>query len=285
MKGSRYALKITKIINNNVVSSIDEQGREVVIMGRGIGFQRVPDDEIDQKKVEKIFLIQGKDNRKQFQALVEKIPYEHIKTANKIISYAKFSLNKKLSDTIYIALTDHISFAIERKKQGMEFHNALLWEIKRFYNHEFLIGKEALSIIKEQLEVELPEDEAGFIALHIVNAELDTDMQHSIQMTQIIQDVLNIVRYHFHIELDEKTLAYERFLTHLKFFVQRAICNQYYQTDDLEFCELIKRKYPEAYCCAEKIRNYMESKVDYRLTEEEIVYLTVHIKRIIDEQE
>ena len=103
-------MKITKIINNNVVSSVDEQGREVVIMGRGIGFQRVPDDEIDQKKVEKIFLIQGKDNREQFQVLVEKIPYEHIKTANKIISYAKFSKNKKLRYKIYINLNDHIIF-------------------------------------------------------------------------------------------------------------------------------------------------------------------------------
>lgn len=278
-------LKIAKIINNNVVSSINENGSEIVVMGRGVGFQRSAGDDINEEKIEKIFILKDKDKREQFQSLMEKIPYEHIKTANKIISYAKCSLKKKLNDTIYIALTDHISFAVERAKQGIEFHNALLWEIKRFYNHEFLIGKEAVLIIKEQLGVELPEDEAGFIALHIVNSELDTDMQHSVKMTKIIQDVLNIVRYHFHIELDENTLAYERFLTHLKFFVQRAVCNQYYKTDDLDFCDLVKRRYPEPYCCAKKIRNYMESSMDYELTEEEIIYLTIHIKRIVDEQE
>lgn len=273
---------ITKVINNNVVSSLDEQNNEIVVMGRGVGFRKAVGDEIDESLIEKIFLLTGQTTN-QFKQLIESIPYEHIRVANEIISYAKRSLNKRLNDNIYVALTDHLSYAITRNKSGVKFKNALLWEIKRFYNHEFLIGKEALGIVKKRLDIELSEDEAGFIALHIVNAELDTDMEQSLAMTKMIQDILNIVKYHYNIVLDEDSLAYERFLTHLKFFIQRAISNQFYGTDDMEFCKMIQKQYKDAYECVLKIKEYIISKLEYEISEEEVTYLTIHIKRVISD--
>jgi len=252
-------------------------------MGRGVGFKKTTGDEIDEALVEKIFSLAGHTTTSQFKQLVENVPYEHIRVANEIIVYAKRSLNKKLNDNIYITLTDHLSYAITRQKSGVKFKNALLWEIKRFYNHEFLIGKEALGIVKRRLDIELSEDEAGFIALHLVNAELDTNMEQSLAMTEMIQDILNIVKYHFGIVLDENSLDYERFLTHLKFFIQRAVSNQLYSTDDLEFCRMIQKQYKEACGCVLKIKEYMVSKLDYKISEEEITYLTIHIKRIVSD--
>ena len=270
------------MINNNVLSSLDDQGQEIVVMGRGIAFQKKAGEEVDTEKIDKIFALSSKKITGQLETLLEKIPYEHIQAANDIIAYARVSLNRKLNDSIYIALTDHINFAIERKKQGIVFQNALKWEIRRFYNHEYQIGKEALEIIKRDLDVDLSEDEAAFIALHIVNAELDTETNQTMKMMKIIKDIENIVRYHFNIVFDEESLAYERFTTHLKFFVQRAVCNQFYKTEDEEFCRLIRRQYSDAYVCAGKIRDYMKLHVDYDLTEEEVIYLTVHIKRLTD---
>ena len=126
------------------------------------------------------------------------MPIEHVQIANEIISFAKVSLGKKLNDNIFLTLTDHISYAIERYNNGIPIKNALLWEIKRFYNHEFLIGKESLNMIKNKLGIDLPEDEAGFIALHIVNAELDMAQVSQVsEMTKIIQNITNIVRLYF----------------------------------------------------------------------------------------
>lgn len=275
-------MKISKVINNNVVSARDEQGREIVVMGCGIAFQKKAGDEVEQGKIDKIFSLSTGKLTGQLEELLEKIPYEHIQVANEIISYARISLNRKLNDSIYIALTDHINFAIQRKQQGIAFQNALKWEIRRFYNHEYQIGKEAIEIIHRELSVELSEDEAAFIALHIVNAELDTDTNQSMKMMNIIKDIENIVKYHFHIVMDEDSLVYERFVTHLKFFVQRAVCGQYYQTEDEEFCNLIRKQYCEAYECAGKIKAYMERQIQYELTEEEVIYLTVHIRRLTD---
>ena len=99
----------------------------------------------------------------------------------------------------------------------MDIKNALLWEIKRLYKEEFMCGVEAIRIIQDKLNIHLPEDEAGFIAMHIVNAELNEEMPNVIQITKLIQDILNIVKYHFQIDLDEESLNYFRFVTHLKF--------------------------------------------------------------------
>lgn len=277
-------MKIDKIINNNLIRSFDNNGKEVLVMGCGLGFQKKIGDVIDQSKIEKIYSIENKNQSNKLMTLLSEIPLEYIQVSNEIISYAKYSLGKKLNDNIYISLTDHIGFALERHEQGLEFKNALLWEIKRFYNHEFLIGKEALAIIKKRLNVELPEDEAASIALHIVNSQLNSrDMNDTLDITKMIQNILNIVKFHFNIELDEYSLHYERFLTHLKFFAQRMLSGKNIKSDDDNFCRMIKNQYKDAYACAEKIRKYILKDFNHELSDEEMMYLTVHIKRIVKE--
>ena len=274
-------MKIIRILNNNVVSSLDERNSEIVIMGKGIGFQKKVGEEIDESKIEKIFRMPS-TNASQFEKLVEEMPYEQVKVADEIIAYAKDTLERKLNKNIYITLTDHLNFALERQKQGITFQNALLWEIERFYQKEFQIGCKAIEIIKERLNVELTRDEAGFFALHIVNAEMDIgDMHQAMEMPGIIKDILNIVKYTFGIEIDENSLSYERFITHLKFFVQRAVTNQCYPTDDEEFVKTLRNKFPESYDCAVRIKDYMNKKMQYDTGEEELMYLTMHISRII----
>jgi len=274
-------MKIIRILNNNVVSSLDEKNSEIVVMGKGIGFQKKNGDEIEETKIEKIFRMPH-NNASQFERLVEEMPYEQVKVADEIIAYAKDMLGKKLNKNIYITLTDHLNFALERKVQGITFQNALLWEIERFYNMEFQIGCKAVEIIKERLGVELTKDEAGFFALHIVNAEMDiSDMHHAMEMPGIIKDILNIVKYTFAIEIDENTLSYERFITHLKFYVQRVVTNQCYPSDDEDFIKSQINKFPEAYGCAVRIKEYMQKKMQYDTGEEELMYLTMHISRIV----
>ena len=275
-------MKIDKIINNNLIRTFDNNGKEILVMGCGLGFQKKIGDTIDRSKIEKIYAIENKNDSNKLMNLLSEIPLEYIQVSNEIISYAKYSLGKRLNDNIYISLTDHISFAIERYKQGLNFKNALLWEIKRFYNHEFLIGKEALTIIKKRLDIMLSEDEAASIALHIVNAQLNSrDMNDTLDITKMIQNILNIVKFHFNIELDEYSLHYERFITHLKFFAQRILSGKVVKSDDANFCEIIKEQYKDAYLCAEKVKKYILKEFNHEISDEEIMYLTVHIKRIV----
>lgn len=197
-------------------------------------------DEVDEARIEKVFTLDNKDVSEKFKTLLYEIPLECMEVCEDIISYAKLQLGKKLNDSIYVSLTDHINFAIQRNKKGLDIKNALLWETKRLYKDEFAIGKEALHMVKNKTGVSLPEDEAGFIALHIVNAELNEEMPNIINITKVMQEILSIVKYHFNIEFDEESLHYYRFVTHLKFFAQRLFNGTYLESQDDFLLETVK---------------------------------------------
>lgn len=283
-RGKEQEMKIIKIMNNNVVYALDEKNREIIIIGKGIGFQRHKGDKVEESKIEKIFRLPDQ-SKSQFEKLVEEIPYVYVEYTDEIVKEAEMILGKKLNKNIYITLTDHLHFAIERYRQNINFHNALLWEIKKFYGKEYDIGMKALKLLEEHEGVMLSADEAAFIALHIVNAEMDGDLHQTINMPGMIKDMLNIVRYTFQMELDEDSLSYERFVTHLKFFIQRAVNKQYYPDEESELFEMYQKKSPKAFDCAKKIKKYMEEKTDTEVTDEELLYLTVHITRVVRRRE
>ena len=266
---------IEKIINNNIVSAFDDTGNEVVIMGRGIGFGTKPGRDVSEKKIEKIFRMGSQSLADQFKELLANMPLEHAQISNDIISYAKKHLKLKLSQSIYVTLTDHINFAIERYSQGIKPENALLWEIRRFYQQEY-----AVDIIRERLHVDLPEDEVGFIALHFVNAECGTDIRDALNFPNLMKGILEIVKNELKIEFDEDSLHYERFITHVKFLLQRVYRKELLNSEEKELVELMKKKYPREYNCSKSVAEYIEDSTDTRISEEEIMYLSIHIRRV-----
>ena len=273
-------MKIDKIINNNIVSAIEADGKEVVIMGRGLGFGMKPGKEIPEGKIEKVFRLDSQNSTDKFKELLANLPLEHIQASTEIINYAKSVLNRRLNQSIYITLTDHINFAIERFKEKMMFTNPLLNEIKTFYKEEYLIGEYAVALIERRIGITLPVDEAGFIALHIVNAEYNTAMRDTIDITTLIQNVVKIVKEYFSTDLDETSLNYQRFVTHLRFLAQRIIGGEMLNSENPEFNQLISQMYPEEYACSLKLKDYIQVTYHHDVTEEETAYLAVHIKRI-----
>ena len=273
-------MTVEKVINNNIVSAYDETGREVVVMGRGIGFGVRAGAVIDNSKIEKVFRIESQGVAEQFKELLANMPLEHAQISNDIISYAKSTLKLKLNQSIYVTLTDHINFAIERYQKGINLENALLWEIKRFYPQEYGLGRYAIDLIRERLHVSLPEDEAGFIALHFVNAEYGTDIRDALHFPNQMKDILHIVTRELGIRLDEGSLHYERFITHVKFLLQRVYRKELLPDEESELAEMMKKKYPKEYACSEKIADYIEEAAGCRLSAEEIMYLSIHIRRI-----
>lgn len=274
---------IKKIFNNNVILGVNSDKREVVVMGCGIGFKKDIGDKIDEEKIEKTFILKEKEASEKFKMILEDVPKEIIYVCYDIIEYAKNILNVEISEYIYVTLTDHISNAINLYKEGITITNALVWEIKKFYPREFEIGLKALSFIEEELEIKLPEDEAGNIALHLINAQVNSsynNVENVAKQTKMINDILNIVRYTYNIELDDKSLSYDRFVTHLRFFFKRFSkknnTKENIDTKDDFLLKQVKEKYKDAYKCMRKIEDYLGKELD----DEEKLYLTVHIQRI-----
>lgn len=275
-------MKIEKILNNNVITTIDgETGLEKVIMGRGIAFKKKIGEDIDKAQIEKVFLIENEKENLRFQKLINEIPIEYVQTSEKIISYARERLDVEFDDHIYVALTDHLAFAIKRALAGIQIENNLLWEIQRIHKKEYEVGLWAIEFIEKELGVKLKEDEAGFIALHLINASIGEIMPNTMNITTIIQDVLNIIKYHFIVEFDEDDLSYDRLITHLKYFAQRIISKKQLAEDEAPFLKLIKENYSDVYKCALKIKTYIQNNYDYVISDGEIVYLSLHLQRVM----
>ena len=271
---------IEKVINNNIISAYEKSGAEVIVMGRGIGFKKKQGEVVPADQISKIFRIKSRTLTEQFKELLANMPLERVRISDEIISHAKDHLKLKLNQSVYVTLTDHINFAIERVSQGIEPQNALLWEIKRFYPQEFQLGIYALELIQDRLDILLPEDEAGFIALHFVNAEYGTDIRDAVKFPDQMQAIVDIVEHDLGILLDESSLHYERFMTHIKFLIQRIYRKELLSSEDRELSLWMQRKYPREYQCSVKVAEYIMQATGSRLSEEEIMYLSVHIRRV-----
>ena len=276
---------IEKVINNNIISAYEKSGAEVIVMGRGIGFKKKQGEVVPADQISKIFRIKSRTLAEQFKELLANMPLERVRISDEIISHAKDHLKLKLNQSIYVTLTDHINFAIERVSQGIEPQNALLWEIKRFYPQEFQLGIYALELIQDRLDILLPEDEAGFIALHFVNAEYGTDIRDAVKFPNLVKKILEIVEEKLQIELDETSLHYERFVTHIKFLLQRVYRKELLPDEESELAELMQKKYQKEYDCSKMVAAYIEEETKCSLSGEEIMYLAIHIRRVTTAEE
>ncbi|MBP2171557.1 beta-glucoside operon transcriptional antiterminator [Erwinia toletana] len=273
-------MKIAKILNNNVVLVHDEQGHEQVVMGRGIAFKKCSGDELDGALIEKVFSLKSHDLTGRLTELLSEIPLEVVIASECIITLAKQRLNTDLHESLAIALTDHINFALERQRQNLPMRNVLQWEIRSLYPREYALGLEALAIITQRLQVSLPEDEAGFIALHLVNAQLNSEMPEVMHITRFMQEILHIVKYQLSLDYQTDSLSYNRFVTHLKFFSQRMLGKRGVYSDDESLHDVVRDRYPQAYLCVQKIDRHVMTKYAYALGSEERMFLTIHIERV-----
>ncbi|MBY7142261.1 PRD domain-containing protein [Virgibacillus sp. NKC19-3] len=275
-------MKIKKILNNNVAISHNELNQEIIVMGRGLAFQKKEGAFIDPSKIEKTFILESKGISNKIAELLQDIPEIYLELAHKIIALAKEKLSYKLDDYLYVALIDHLNFAVERHERGLDLKNALLWEVRKYYKQEFQISLEALDIINKELDINLPEDEAASIALHFVNSQISGEnMAEAIQVTEMVNDILNIVKYYYQMDLDEDSINYERFLTHLRFFAMRFVRKEKTANSYDEFLyDQIKSKYNKAFRCAERIAAYIENDYDWTISHDELLYLTLHIYRL-----
>lgn len=277
-------MKIKKIINNNIVSTVDEKGHELIVSGKGIGFGKKIGDEIDRGSVKKIYRMTNSSMQRKLMELLEEIPYEHLRVTDDLVEMIKNELPYKLNEFLIVTLSDHISFAIERKSKGIEFTNPLMESIIEYYPEEFRLGEKCLNIIKDRLGISLRHDEAGFIAMHIVNAELNTAMSEVYDITSLIEGCIKVTEYYYNKKFDKGSLSYSRFIVHLRYFAQRVFSDSPMplskEAEDETFRRLIKETCKKHYQCSEHIAEFVKKKYDKEITEEELVYLTIHLKRI-----
>lgn len=269
-------MKITKILNNNAVVVLDDQ-REKIAIGAGIAFNKRRNDIVNVDKIEKMFVMREND---KLQQLLSRIPEEHFIISEEVITYAEAYMGTKLNEHIHIALTDHLSFAIERVRDGIHLNNKLLHEIKVLYRREFEIGLWAIKHISEKCQVDMPVDEAAYIALHIHTMKpLGGDLHQTVRQTTIIRDMVQTIKEHLMISIEEDDISYYRLITHLRSALTRINQNGPHTMDE-EMLVMIKKKFPLSYNCATVVAKELVVLHAVELHEQELGYIALHIERL-----
>lgn len=277
-------MRVSKILNNNLVLSKNENNEEIIVKGLGIGFRAKRGDKIDESLIEKIFYPENHQNSIQIQQYLLSIPEEYLDFVQKYVDKVKEKEpDLHLNNSIYLSLGDHIMGTVERFGNGISLKNVLLLDIQQLYKKEYEYGLNMVEEVNRTFHVQLPADEAGFIALHFVNAEEGQQNNDSYQIAMIVNQVQEIVKNYFSdIVFNESSLYYQRFLTHLKYFAQRYLHKELQYDEDENLFQIIQEQCREAYGCVKLIYLMMEEKYHYALSKEEMIYLSIHIQTNVD---
>ena len=260
---------------------IDSKGLERILVGKGIAFGKKAGSIIQNEMIEKTFVVDSPNITDRFVQLIEEVPVNRLEMVTLIVRNAEDELQRNFDEMTYIGLADHINYAVNRYRKNQIIKNALLVEIKKFYPKEFLAGMHALETIAYYEGIELTNDEAGFIALHFVNGAQGNTASQTLMTTEILQKVLLIVEDTLSVTLDEESLNYLRFVTHLKFFLQRITTNDFREESIPEMFEQVITFYPRATQCVQIIKQYVEDKLHTVIYPEEQMYLILHIQRLL----
>lgn len=272
-------MRIHKVINNNVVSCIDSDGQELVVMGRGIGFGARPGTTLDAAAVEKIFRMDSPEQASRLQDMFRQLPPEVLELCTQIIEYAKTAIGRELNESIYLTLSDHILFSLSLTQQGMALPNPLLTEVRVFYPAEYAVGKYALERIRAVMGKALGEDEAASIALHLVNAEYSGSMNTTMHATQVLQPMVEILETWPGLKLNHQHLFYDELIVHIKFMALQAFSRAEREWMDVQMVSGLLQYISTAYACAGAITDYLSQQSGAPVPAAERAYLAMCIHR------
>jgi beta-glucoside operon transcriptional antiterminator len=277
-------VRIAKVYNNNVVAVLDD-GAEVILVGRGLGYRKRRGEEVDEAAIEKRFHLAETAAGAGARGILVDLPYEVITLTSAIAEHLARTEGIGLSGPVEIGLADHLAAAIARLEQGIPLYNNLLWETKATYPGEFAVALRVLDVVRQQTGHVLPLDEAGFVTMHLVNAGLTGDMAETLIVVRALQDVLAIVQDELELAVRQDSPHYVRFLTHLKFVLQRLTAKAQLSGQHEELFEAQRRSDPVAYRCARRVADYVGGKFEVEVSEEEQLYLMIHVARLRDREQ
>lgn len=269
-----------KVLNNNVVVTVDAHGHERVLMGRGLGFQLRPDDEIDPAKVEKTFVLDGGAEGERARRLLTDVPYRVVEAVTAAVDEAERMLQRDLGRHLPLAVIDHIQFVRERLAKGVRIPATSMPELRVLHPQEFAAARRMAESISTALDTRLPDEEAVFLTMHLLNATRDEPNGTAALLFRRVKHVVSTVEAGLGVSLDAESPDYARFILHVQFLLQRLVSDSMLRGDDSSFFEFTRRSYPRSFAIAEGVAAYVREATGSELTDEELLYLTVHVERL-----
>jgi len=274
------AYHIQRVISNNaILVSIEKSDSELVLMGKGLGFGAkagmlvLPSD----PRIEKKFNLAGSDSRNQFRALTEQVDPKVLDVSQEIISMVGDEFDTSLNEQIFIALPSHIQFALYRLENNIDIANPFIYEIQALHSREFALAKKAAVLIEKKFNIEIPETEVGFLAMHIQSAVCHISVGNIVKWTHLIQEAVAMIEAERGFKVPRDSLDYIRLITHLRFAIERLTEGQ---KSPNPFANQLRETLKDEYTLGKRIALMMEANLGVTVSEDEIGYLVMHLYRL-----
>jgi beta-glucoside operon transcriptional antiterminator len=278
-------MKIVRVLNNNVVLS-EENGAPVILTGRGIGFHGTSGQLIDESRVVQRFYPATRSEYESLRDFLTDISPEYIKLAKTIVEMAQSAWNVTFGQSSIVALADHLSFAVKRAQVGQCTPHPLQGEVSNLFPREYAMALRAVQTVRGN-SMPIDDSEAVAICLHFINALAftDGDLSRTYAMTEVFTQIFDVLESAYGHTFATGSINAARFVTHLRYFFARAASGKQCDEHPAAFVESVRDSFPRAYQVSEKVRALLEFHLGHRLTNDEQIYLTLHIERLATESE
>ena len=272
-------MRVIRSINNNIAVCVDSTGTELIAMGKGIGYGAIP-REIELSQVTHTYY--SVDERQL--AGVQDIPQDVLSFAAGAVDLAREQIPYRMSPNLVFTLADHIAFAIKRAQDNLQVRMPLAYDVEQSYPVEFRIGRQLVRRIRSEFKVGLPNDEAAGIAMNFVNSRMESPTEEEGAAARrdedMLEDITEIVENHFDVTVDRSSFAFSRYATHLHYLFGRLHGGEPLAAEGLTGYQGIENQFPEGVACVEKIAAHLHNAWGAEITDEEKLYLVIHVSRI-----
>ncbi|WP_405491824.1 PRD domain-containing protein [Streptomyces sp. NBC_00096] len=274
-------MKALRVLNNNVVLARDEQGQEVILTGRGIGFNCRQGQRIDPELIVRVFVPADGRDPDHLAEVLALIGEEVLRAVVIALSEVGIEGRESTRPTLAIAVADHVAGALDRAARGIVIEYPLRAEAQTLYAAEYAQAQRLLAAINARVDPQLDPSEATALTLHLVNAGFTSgDLSFTYTMTGIIQQMLAVVRERYGLEVPQESMSAARFITHVRYLFVRVQQHRQLKGHESTIGKGIRQHYPEATHTAQQLATIVELRLGQQLSEDEVSYLALHVARM-----
>ncbi len=277
VRGNIYMYRVSKVLNNNGVIAIEmEENQEYVLLGKGIGFGKKVSQRFEAPSDCTRYSLKDDTERGSAASLVKSVDPVFLEIANEVLREAERTFGN-IDKRILFPLADHISFAVARMKNGEQISNPLTGDIHALFYKEFQVASVLKKILSDRMQVEIGDDEIGYVALHVHSAIEDEKVSVAMQMARTVRECVSIIEAETGKKIDVMTLDYNRLMNHVKYMAARLLRGEELKININDYIEI---KFPKAFAIATTVCDHLGENIGVQPGEREIGYLAMHIERV-----
>ncbi|MEY8428388.1 PRD domain-containing protein [Lachnospiraceae bacterium 46-15] len=269
--------RITKVLNHNAVLAVRvEDNQECMVMGKGVGFGRKISERIEIREEDVVYSLKESTERGDARDIIKSVSPDYLEIANEVLNEAE-KIFGKIDRSILFPMADHIAYAVKRIQNHEQISNPLTEDIRALFHMEYKAAQCVVPILKRRLQVEIDEDEIGYIALHVHSAIEDEKVSQAMQIALVVRECVSLVEEEMGRKINVMSLSYNRLMNHVRYMAARVLNKESLK---LSMNDYMKVKFPESYKIAEKVCEQTGKRLKCTLEEAEIGYLAMHIERV-----